>query len=422
MSALPLRLYSEPIARDILGSGTFVLPSKDEEAVCLIVNSSGLVALALQAPMSNSMISEILELGENIPSCRLIRGDRVFTGKQQSWEASAGPCCHCRDSSSCKVAQRIVEGIHRYYARQVLEPSIRGFLSILEKQFPRNDLYLFELLQNAVDDGASHVCFKSYKKDGGLEFFHNGRGFNPLDVLGLASVGLSTKGLDPSGPKRTIGFMGVGFKAVYKRYAAVAIHDKHFSFKFEEPLKPVPNQPSHGWVLQPRYLDPRTLEFWEAAPKGAEAGLDTSRWCRFQLERPRGGHKNVEQDLRSLPRTVPALLGRQSLRVHLPVDSSWRLQWENTTHTVTREKLSKDLSSEWTRHHFQGALFFGAAEDILVKTNKDEVSHRWRFITLRFSPSKEARAAYEIHTKRPWAGIECLGAVHSMRKLHCSSS
>ena len=36
-------------------------------------------------------------------------------------------------------------------------------------------------------------------------------------MLGLASVGLSTKGTAAGGGgRRTIGFMGVGFKAVYK--------------------------------------------------------------------------------------------------------------------------------------------------------------------------------------------------------------
>ena len=29
----------------------------------------------------------------------------------------------------------------------MLEPAVRGFLTILEKTFPRSDLYLFELLQ-----------------------------------------------------------------------------------------------------------------------------------------------------------------------------------------------------------------------------------------------------------------------------------
>jgi hypothetical protein len=48
--------------------------------------------------------------------------------------------------------------------------------------------YLFELLQNAVDDGASGVSFRL--REGGapaLLFAHNGREFTPLDVLGLVS-------------------------------------------------------------------------------------------------------------------------------------------------------------------------------------------------------------------------------------------
>jgi len=46
---------------------------------------------------------------------------------------------------------------------------------------------------------------------------HDGRGFTPLDVLGLSSVGLSSKA------GRTIGFMGIGFKAVYRRFARVVV-------------------------------------------------------------------------------------------------------------------------------------------------------------------------------------------------------
>lgn len=50
-----------------------------------------------------------------------------------------------------------------------------------------------------------------------------GRGFNALDVISLASVGLSTKGANTDEPKRTIGFMGVGFKAVYKRWIIIML-------------------------------------------------------------------------------------------------------------------------------------------------------------------------------------------------------
>ena len=129
-------------------------------------------------------------------------------------------------------AQRIVNGIFEYYKTQILEPSVRGFLFILEKQFPRNDLYLFELLQNAVDDGASFVSFKCFSSPDNemVRVTHNGRRFTPLDVIGLSSVGLSTKT-----SKRTIGFMGIGFKAVYKRFHKVHISDGTFSFRFEKP-------------------------------------------------------------------------------------------------------------------------------------------------------------------------------------------
>ena len=90
----------------------------------------------------------------------------------------------------------------QYYSAQVLEPAVRGFLGILEKQFPRSDLYVWELLQNAVDDGAMHVVLEPNSHGTGMCFTHNGRQFTALDVLGLCSVGLSTKAI--SG-KRSIG-------------------------------------------------------------------------------------------------------------------------------------------------------------------------------------------------------------------------
>lgn len=62
---------------------------------------------------------------------------------------------------------------------QVLEPSTQGFLSIVEKQFPQTELYLFELLQNSVDDGASEVAFRLREGPSpALEFSHNVRTLN----------------------------------------------------------------------------------------------------------------------------------------------------------------------------------------------------------------------------------------------------
>ena len=95
-----------------------------------------------------------------------LRGDADNTGDVSEQEAKLAAGLAALPPGlrlSVALARLVVRCIQRYYAHQVLEPSVRGFLGILEKQFPRNDLYLFELLQNAVDDGASHVVFEHPK-------------------------------------------------------------------------------------------------------------------------------------------------------------------------------------------------------------------------------------------------------------------
>ncbi|CAJ1356477.1 unnamed protein product [Effrenium voratum] len=200
----------------------------------LVVTESGLVAVAFEAAMHPMQAAQAVGLPEqDVPPLWLVRSSAV-PGKAMAWSwqgqalpsqspATVQEAARRAARMSEAVAEVVVRTIQRYYAVQVLEPSTRGFLSILEKQFARSDLYLFEVLQNAVDDGALHVCFEPTQR--GLAVKHDGRRFTALDVLGLSSVGLSTKG-DGGGQKRTIGFMGIGFKAVYKRYARVVVHDQ----------------------------------------------------------------------------------------------------------------------------------------------------------------------------------------------------
>ena len=451
--SLPLRLSVEPIAKRVFGS-CFVLPSDDEDRICIIVtnfnnynNASntlinmnyhhncnvGLIAVTVNTINDIQDIGRILGIDTNGLSFF------VYVYKTDQWfdkggtQLLSGPpntaiivssiqTTTSANNSSYNVllkkAQIIVNGIQRYYGRQVLEPSIRGFLSILEKTFPRNDLYLFELLQNAVDDGAMHVCFhvKCYngtkqntrfelndKDVEGLFFTHNGRRFNALDCLGLASVGLSTKGSESNGQKRTIGFMGVGFKAVYKRFAKVTVYDDVWAFTFEEPIKPAPMEPSHGWVLKPRWIENKSI-LWDNDAKSKSAS-----WCHFQLEKPRVS--GISKDLSQLPASVPALLGRQALenenrRVDSKVQSEatgkWTLEWGSSIFSVSRQSGAKSLAfldpittaSKWT----------GSSECIVVQTDTRGSSNvrRWQFISLYFLPDSAAQAAYATHTKRNW--------------------
>lgn len=151
MSLLPLRLLAEPIARETLGH-CFVLPSKDEDSVVLIISESGLLAIASNRKYENSELCQLIECpvtclpvfqiafaaegtcwyrGTDKVSARSIHIDRQLSSPSSSSQ------CACTFHHSCVIPQRIVEGIERYYSRQVLEPAVRGFLSIL------GDIYIF---------------------------------------------------------------------------------------------------------------------------------------------------------------------------------------------------------------------------------------------------------------------------------------
>lgn len=139
---LPLRLLAEPIARETLGH-CFVLPSKDEDAVVLIISESGLQAVASNRKYENSELCQLIDCPATcLPEFQIVfategtcwyRGNDKVTARSihTDRQKSSSSQCACTSHHNCVIPQRIVEGIERYYSRQVLEPAVRGFLSIL---------------------------------------------------------------------------------------------------------------------------------------------------------------------------------------------------------------------------------------------------------------------------------------------------
>ncbi len=66
-----------------------------------------------------------------------------------------------------------------------------GIREIVEDLYPDRAHFIFELLQNAEDTGASEVTF-TLEKDS-LYFEHNGRPFNEKDVEAITNIGKGTK-------------------------------------------------------------------------------------------------------------------------------------------------------------------------------------------------------------------------------------
>ena len=132
-SHLPLRLQVEPIIRAEIGiSNCFVLPSKDEERVCIIISSENLVAIAIRNVQDISLIAEILELEsvEAVP-------EFIYALETAGWYDKNGgklkkppnksDICEQLSARSTlnidvlkSIARIVVESIHRYYSRQVL--------------------------------------------------------------------------------------------------------------------------------------------------------------------------------------------------------------------------------------------------------------------------------------------------------------
>jgi hypothetical protein len=107
-------------------------------------------------------------------------------------------------------------------------------LSFLGRLYTDRTHFIFELLQNAEDAGASRILFRLF--DNRLEVSHDGRLFNEHDVRGVCGVGEGTKAEDLT----QIGKFGIGFKSVYAYTINPEIHSGDEHFIIENYVRPFP--------------------------------------------------------------------------------------------------------------------------------------------------------------------------------------
>ena len=105
-------------------------------------------------------------------------------------------------------------------------------LSFLDRLYTDKTHFIFELLQNAEDAGASKILFELFHDK--LEVSHDGRHFNEDDVRGVCGVGEGTKAED----RTQIGKFGIGFKSVYAYTTKPEIHSGDESFRIEYYVRP----------------------------------------------------------------------------------------------------------------------------------------------------------------------------------------
>ncbi len=121
-------------------------------------------------------------------------------------------------------------------------------LAFLGRLYTDRTHFVFELLQNAEDAGASRILFKLFEDR--LEVTHDGRPFDESDVRGVCGVDEGTKAKDLT----QIGKFGIGFKSVYAYTTKPEIHSGDENFKIENYVRP--------YIVKPRSIgDPWTTLF-----------------------------------------------------------------------------------------------------------------------------------------------------------------
>ncbi|HEX6520053.1 MAG TPA: hypothetical protein VF070_08580 [Streptosporangiaceae bacterium] len=110
-------------------------------------------------------------------------------------------------------------------------------LDLLGKLYSERTHFIFELIQNAEDAGATDLAFELF--DDRLEVRHDGRPFTEADVRGVCGVGQTEK----AGDLTKIGKFGIGFKSVYAYTRSPRVYSGGESFRIENYVRPHPVEP-----------------------------------------------------------------------------------------------------------------------------------------------------------------------------------
>jgi hypothetical protein len=120
-------------------------------------------------------------------------------------------------------------------------------LDLLGQLYSERTHFIFELIQNAEDAGATELTFELFEDR--LEVRHDGRLFTEADVRGICGVGKSGK----SGDLTKIGQFGIGFKSVYAYTKTPRVYCSGEHFRIENYVRPFsadpPDEPVPGTLF-----------------------------------------------------------------------------------------------------------------------------------------------------------------------------
>jgi hypothetical protein len=123
-------------------------------------------------------------------------------------------------------------------------------LDLLGQLYSERTHFIFELIQNAEDAGATELTFELFGDR--LELRHDGRSFTEADVRGVCGVGKSGK----DGDLTKIGKFGIGFKSVYAYTRTPRIYSAAEHFGIENYVRPFAVEALDGFMAETLFVFP----------------------------------------------------------------------------------------------------------------------------------------------------------------------
>jgi len=130
-----------------------------------------------------------------------------------------------------KVVDEIRKEIEASKETHIWSDYVNALKLISQVVFTRSSGFILELIQNAEDAGLglkNRGVFEIRINKNRVKVIHNGRPFSETDVKALCGIRSSKK------PERgTLGYLGIGFKSVFKVTDRPEIYSNGFQFKFD---------------------------------------------------------------------------------------------------------------------------------------------------------------------------------------------
>ncbi len=232
------------------------------------------------------------------------------------------------------------------------------FDSILAGLYADPSHFIYELLQNAEDEGAKEIRFELFEDK--LDVYHNGKDFDLQDIEGVTGIGISKKKDDLN----LIGKFGVGFKSVFAVTQNPEIYSGEYKIKIENFVIPTPQDDSstpqgNGTLIRipfnHNHKDRSQEKIFELTRQRLEKlelrtllFLKNIKEIKWKTPSSNGHYKKSAENVQEMPNTkrvtlVSSTVTEEYLLIRRPISIEGKELWVEVAYKLGKDQNDKEI-------------------------------------------------------------------------------